>query len=140
MYQAHIRALVDAWNTGNLDDLGKYLSENVRRRSPVSMNMDPNSLEELKELIQGFRTEFPDLRVAIIEEMYNEGRSAIRWTFSGTNTGPGDLGMTGNRVELSGCSIHHYDENLLTEELVFFDTAEFFGQLGLTETARAASG
>ena len=140
MYRKNLNALFDAWNTGNLDQLDEYVDRELVRHEPASMKSIVNSIEDLKERITGFRTAFPDLHLVLDEEVYQEGKSIVRWTFSGTNTGDGDFGPTGKSVRISGASIAHYGDDKIKEEYVFFDTADFFTQLGLMDMSRAATG
>ena len=140
MYRRQINALVDAWNTGNLDQLDAHVDPETVRHGPASMNSNANSLADLKKRITDFRTSFPDLRLVLDEELYQDGRSIVRWTFSGTNTGEGEFGPTGKTVRISGISLAHYADDKIKEEYVFFDTADFFTQLGLMDMTQAATG
>ena len=140
MYRQHLNALIEAWNTGSMDQLDQYIHPEIVRHGPPSMNSSANSVTELKTLISDFRTAFPDLNLALDEEIYLEGRSVVRWTFTGTNTGEGDFGPTGKYVHFSGISLAHYEDELLKEEYLHFDTADFFTQLGLMDAAQAATG
>ncbi len=140
MYRQNINALLNAWNTGNLDGLDQHVMRDTLRHAPASLNSNAGGLEELKAVITNFRTAFPDLRLSLDEEIYFEGRSAIRWTFSGTNTGPGDFEPTGKTVRISGASITHYEDGKIKEEFVYFDTVDFFTQLGLKDLSHAAAG
>ncbi|NNE67134.1 MAG: SnoaL-like domain-containing protein [Pyrinomonadaceae bacterium] len=141
MYRQHLNALVEAWNTGSMDQLDQYIHPEIVRHGPPSMNnSSANSLSDLKTIIADFRTAFPDLSLVLEEENYLEGRSVVRWTFTGTNTGQGDFEPTGKRVHVSGISLAHYEDELLKEEYLHFDTADFFSQLGLINLAQAATG
>lgn len=140
MYRKNISAILEAWNTGKLDTLDEFVSREAVRHGPVTTNSSVNSIEELKSLITDFRASFPDLKIVLDEEIYIEGRSVIRWTFSGTNTGPGRFGPTGKTVRISGASIAHYADEQMIEEYVLYDTADFYTQLGLMEMSQAATG
>ncbi|MEJ2206272.1 MAG: ester cyclase, partial [Gemmatimonadota bacterium] len=91
------------------------------------------SLEEFKILVQDFRTQFPDASVTIRDVIEAGDRATIAWTFTGTNTGPGDFPPTGRSVEVSGVSVERWEGGKLVEELVFFDTLSFMCQLGVVE-------
>jgi steroid delta-isomerase-like uncharacterized protein len=139
MYTEHINALVSAWNTGNLGGLDTFVATNTIRRAPASLFSDAHSLAELKKVITDFRTTFPDTRVTIDEVFFLEGRSFSKWTFTGTNTGPGTHPTTGKAVKVSGASFARYQEGKQIEELVYFDALEFLSQLGLVETPKLAA-
>jgi predicted ester cyclase len=138
MYDAHVAALLEAWNEGNLDGLDAHLDPNTIRRGPPSASSDANNLEELKQVITDFRTTFPDAKVTIDEIHFQEGRSFARWTFTGTNTGPGDFPPTGKPVEFKGSSFGHYAGGKLVEEHVYFDGFDMMSQLGLVPDPSAA--
>ncbi|MDH3494585.1 MAG: ester cyclase [Acidobacteriota bacterium] len=140
MYRRHFNALVKAWNTGEFDELEQCVHNEIVRHGPASMKSSANSIADLKNLITGFRTAFPDLHLVLDEEIYQQGRSTIRWTFMGTNTGPGEFGPTGKFVKIQGASIAHFKDDKIMEEYVFYDTADFFAQLGLTDLSIAATG
>ncbi|MGI9625267.1 MAG: ester cyclase [Longimicrobiales bacterium] len=137
MYQKNIDAMIKAWNDGDLDGLDDYIAPQAIRRAPVSLNSDAGNLGELKQVIADFRKAFPDTRVTIDEAYYQDDRSFVRWTFEGTNTGPGDFPATGKRVTVSGTSFSRYAQDKLTEELVNFDALDMMTQLGLVELPTA---
>ena len=133
MYQNNVDALVAAWNNGDLGGLDAYVADNTVRKGPASINSDANSLSELKGVVIKFRTAFPDCHVTIHEIFFTEDRSFGRWTFTGTNTGPGDFPPTGKSINISGTSLSRYADGKLVEEMVHFDALEFMTQLGLIE-------
>ena len=140
MYQEHIRALINAWNTGDVTGIENYLAENVIRESPPTLSdMTVNNIGEMKELVAGFRSAFPDLKVTLEEEMYGEGVSFNKWTCEGTNTGPGETEPTGRHFKIEGASIQYYEDGKMVHEKIYFDTASFMSQLGMTNDSQAAS-
>ena len=90
-------------------------------------------------MITDFRTAFPDTLVTIDEAFFLEGRSFTKWTFKGTNTGPGTHPATGKPVKVSGVSFARYDGGKMIEELVYFDALEFLSQLGVIEPPKLAA-
>lgn len=133
MYDKHVAALVAAWNEGDLAGLDSTVAETVVRRAPPSVNSDATDLGGLKQVISDFRTAFPDAHVEIDEIYYQDDRSFARWTFTGTNTGPGDFPATGRPIRITGTSFSRFADNKLTEELVHFDSMDMMTQLGLIE-------
>lgn len=129
-----IDAYVEAWNTGNVDQLDSIIATNFQRRGPASADSDANNLDELKALIGRFRTAFPDGKVTIDGGDYLDNRSVVRWTYTGTNTGEGQFAATGKKVSISGVSVGRYEEGKLVEEAVYFDNLDFMTQLGFTLT------
>ena len=79
------------------------------------------------ETARGFMTAFPDMVVKMDHVSQDGGRAIFRWTWTGTNTGPGG---TGKSVRING-----YEEwtigadGLIVESKGHFDEAEYQRQL-----------
>jgi len=88
----------------------------------------------IAEAALSFITALPDIQVLMDDLVVEDGWIEFRWTFTGTNTGPGG---TGNRVRVSG-----YEEwtmssdGLIAESQGHYDQAEYDHQLehGVDET------
>ncbi|UCH65429.1 MAG: ester cyclase [Ignavibacterium sp.] len=121
---------VEIWNTGNFEEVDKVWDSGVVR----SANELPEvkGIDGIKKVITSFRTAFPDLKLAIDEEIYAENKITIRWTVTGTNTGPGEMPPTGNKVNFWGISVLHLANGKLTKEFVAFDNRALMEQLGYT--------
>ncbi len=123
---------VEVWNNGNFDELDAIFDLNIVRI--VNQIPDVEGVDGMKKVMSGFRTSFPDLRLTIDNEIYAENSAAVRWAFSGTNTGPGEMPPTGKSVSAWGISILHFANGKLTEEIVAYDNKSFMEQLGYTMT------
>jgi steroid delta-isomerase-like uncharacterized protein len=134
--QPAIDAYLGGWSTGNLDGLDAALAPNVMRRSSAGMNAD--NLDELKAAMTALRTAYPDAKVVSDETIHMPNAAVLRWTFTGTNTGPGDTPPTGKSVSLSGLTLLRFADGKITEEHVAFDAADWYTQLGYTITPAAA--
>jgi len=76
---------------------------------------------------QGFMTAFPDLELLMDDVRMEDDRAVYRWTFIGTNTGPGG---TGKRVRFSGFEEWKIGEDgLIAESQGHFDNADYLRQL-----------
>ena len=64
-------------------------------------------------------------------DCYNGG-GVIRWTVTGTNTGPGDEPPTGKAVTISGMTTFTMVDGKIAEEYVQFDVLGWQLQLGKT--------
>lgn len=58
----------------------------------------------------GLRTSFADMKVALDESHYMKDVSFHLWTFTGTNTGPGEMAPSGNSVKISGATLIRWRE------------------------------
>lgn len=123
---------VEVWNNGNYDELEALLDPGFVRS--VNQIPDVEGVDGMKKVMSGFRTSFPDLRLTISNEIYAENSAAVRWAFTGTNTGQGEMPPTGKSVSAWGISILHFANGKLTNEMVAYDNLSFMEQLGFTMT------
>jgi ketosteroid isomerase-like protein len=124
-----LNAYFDAWNDGYLDSLDEFFAENFQRYSPGGTS-DASDLGELRAVMFQFQTAYPDVMVKSDEIYFYDNRATVHWTFSGTNTGPGEAEATGNFVEISGLSSLIFEDGKITEENVVYDNLDFMEQLG----------
>lgn len=128
---------VEVWNSGNLEVLDAIMDPHYVRR--VNLIPDVEGVDGIKKVISGFRTAYPDLKLVIEDEVYSENKFAGRWSFTGTNTGPGEMPPTGKSVKVWGVTIVHYANGKLTGEWVGYDNQSFMEQLGGTMTPPSGS-
>lgn len=133
-YSKELKPIVDrgvaVWNNGNLEEADEIWAPNVIRSA--NDLPDVEGIEGLKAVINSFRTSFPDAKLIVDEEIYSENKAIIRWTFTGINTGEGEMPATGNQIEIWGISILYFENGKLTKELVAFDNQSLMEQLGFT--------
>jgi predicted ester cyclase len=81
----------------------------------------------ITEAARSFMTALPDIQVMLDDLVVEDGGIEFRWTFTGTNTGPGG---TGNRVRVSGFEEWTMGaDGLIAESQGQFDQAEYDRQL-----------
>ena len=115
-----------AWSSQNPISLASFYNEN----GSLSVNDGAPSIGRtaITETVRGFMSAFPDM-VVKMDQVSQEGsrRAVFRWTWTGTNTGPGG---TGKSVRISG-----YEEwtigadGLIAESKGHYDEAEYQRQL-----------
>ena len=121
---------VEIWNNGNLDELDAIFDPGFVRivnQTPIVKGVDG-----LKKVMAGFRTAFPDLKLTIDNEVYTENSAVARWTFSATNTGPGDIPPTGKSVEIWGLDMLQFVNGKISKQMVAYDEKSLLEQLGFT--------
>jgi len=121
---------IEAWNNGNFDSFNAIFDSNFVHHE--NQSPDIKGIEGIKKLISGFRTAYPDGKLVLEDEVYSENKSAGRWVFTGTNTGPSEMPPTGKSVSFWGVSILHFTNGKITEEWAVFDTQSLMKQLGYT--------
>jgi len=123
---------INIWNNGNLEDLDAIIDPSFVRTENEAPKV--SGLEGLKKVMTGYRTAYPDIKIVIDEEIYAENKATVRWRFTGTNTGPGEMPPTGKKVNFWGETILHFSNGKLTAEIVAFDQRPVLEQLGYTIT------
>ena len=131
-YSKELKPLLDKgvaiWNNGNLDEVDVLWDPNVVRTA--NQLTDVKGIDGIKKVIAAFRTAYPDLKLTIDEEIYAKNKITLRWTLTGTNTGPGEIPPTGKEIKIWGISILHFANGKLTREYVSFDNQALMEQLG----------
>jgi steroid delta-isomerase-like uncharacterized protein len=125
----------------DLDDLGRRYTEAWNRGEPASVaafHAPDSSLkvndaepavgrEAIAEVAHGFMTDFPDMELFMDGIEGDEEFAVYRWTFVGTNTGPGG---TGRAVRFSGYEEWTLDaDGLITRSQGHFDAEDYRRQL-----------
>jgi len=114
-----------AWSSQDPARLASFYSANGSLK--VNAGAPSVGRAAITETARGFMTAFPDMVVAM-DDLVREGNGFLfRWTWTGTNSGPGG---TGNAVR-----IHGYEEwtigadGLIARSLGHYDEAEYRRQL-----------
>ena len=139
MYQKQLDAVIQAWNTGNVDLLDDVVDNNIVRTAPEAITRNISDLKQFKTLITDFRKAFPDMKVTVKETYFSDGHGTIKWNFQGTNTGPGEMPPTNKAVDITGVSLAKYENEKLVREELYFDALEMLSQLGHLSVPKAAS-
>ena len=127
---------INIWNNGNLEDLDAIIDPSFLRTENEAPKV--SGLEGLKKVMTAYRTAYPDILIVSDEEIYAENKATVRWRFTGTNTGPGEIPPTGIKVKFWGETILHFSNGKLTAEIVAFDQRPVLEQLGYTITPPSA--
>ncbi|MBD5782040.1 ester cyclase [Pelagicoccus sp. NFK12] len=121
----------EALNRGNLRVIDEVIHASYRYDSP---NEAMQGVEQLKAFVLALRSAFPDLYIAI-EEQIAEGQSVCtRISLSGSHQGP-FLGVpaTGKSVQLQGVIISRFEGPLILHEWELLDQLGLLQQLGLVK-------
>lgn len=123
-YSKELKPLVDkylqAWQTGNVDELEAIFHPNFVRHSDKSSSA--NNLKELKKVIKEFKDNFQDAKLISEEEIFTENKFSGRWSFTATSTG--------KSVSQWGINIIHFKDGKIAEEWDGFDNIPLLEQLG----------
>jgi steroid delta-isomerase-like uncharacterized protein len=114
-----------AWSSQNPGSLAAFYAED----GSLTVNAGARSVGRaaITATARGFMTAFPDMLVTMDEVRGDGIQATFRWTWTGTNTGPGG---TGKSVRING-----YEEwtigadGLIKESKGHYDEAEYQRQL-----------
>jgi uncharacterized protein (TIGR02246 family) len=116
-----------AWSSQKPDRLASFYAEN----GSLTVNGGTPSVGRaaITATAQGFMTAFPDM-VVKMDEVSQDGSHAIfRWTWTGTNTGPGG---TGKSVRIQG-----YEEWTIGADGLIAESRGHYDDAGPIEVRRA---
>ena len=131
--EKEMKALTDAnlevWNKGNLSLFDEILSPEIVLHRNESEDLI--GIEAYKEWVSSTRIGFPDFNVTFDEIIIKGEYLVVRWTTSGTNTGP-FLGLppTGKKVNFSGTIITSVVDGKAIESWQYYDGSSLLIQLG----------
>lgn len=122
------RAYEDVYSRGNLAIVEELVSSDFVVHLPAE---DIHGPEALKGYVTALRNAFPDLEMAIDDQMADGDMVVTRWTGRGTHTGAFQgLPPTGKRATLSGVDIDRFVDGKVVECWGFSDDLGLMQQLG----------
>ncbi len=117
-----------AWCSQDPDQVAAFFSDD----GSLTINGGAPSVgrEAISRAAASFMTAFPDLMLTMDDVRVESDRAVYRWTFAGTNTGPGG---TGRQVLFSGFEEWTMSaDGLIAQSLGHFDEVDYQRQLGLS--------
>jgi predicted ester cyclase len=131
-YSKELKPLVDkynsAWETGNVGSFDDIFHPDFVRHADASTSAQ--GLDELKKILKEFHMAYSDKKLISEEEIYTKDKFVGRWSYTITNTGPGEMPPTGKTVKTWGINIIHFKDGKIIEEWDAFDNQTFLEQLG----------
>jgi steroid delta-isomerase-like uncharacterized protein len=129
------RALVRRWfndlfNTGNLAVADEITAQESVTHDPTLGEL-PRGPEGDKQVVNLYRSAFPDAHITVEEQLAEGDEVVTRWTGRGTHQGE-LMGVppSGNRVEVSGITINRISEGKIVETWTNFDALGMMRQIG----------
>jgi formylglycine-generating enzyme required for sulfatase activity len=151
--QRVVDAWVEAWNSGNPEELDELLAPDFIRDASGVTGVALGS-SGLREAVARYRLALPDLHLVVDDEFRAPGRGVLdetlnrptspdrvllRWTITATpaNRG-GDGRYEAGRVAIRGTTVLHVIDGLLVGEWTVIRDSALLEELGLDETATMA--
>jgi steroid delta-isomerase-like uncharacterized protein len=136
MSEEEIKTLIEnyvkALSDGNVTLLDECLSPDL-----VHHEVDHGPImgfEDFKSLVSANKTAYPDNKITIDELIISGNKGVVRFTSTGTNTGPLANGepATGKKIKWSGVTICHVVGSKISKEWVYYNTLPILTQFGYT--------
>ena len=129
--KAIARQFIQVWGNGDLDIIDELAAPSLSVQYPVLPQVIRGS-KTFRQVMDGFRSAFPDSDLQVEEEIAEDDKVVIRWSFSGTHQGS-LLGIpaTGKKVKWTGITIYHIVDRKVMEEKGEEDFLGFLRQIGL---------
>jgi steroid delta-isomerase-like uncharacterized protein len=129
--KAIVRRLIDeAWNLGNLDVIDEIVATDYIRNDPA--NPGVSGSEGLKQFVAAYQAAFPDIHIALEEQIAEGDKVANRWTITGTHQGE-MMGIppTLKKITIEGIHISRIASGKIVEGWISHDTLGMLQQLGV---------
>jgi len=117
------------WNTGQFDEIETVLDEDFELRMTPKYESE-RGIDLFKESVTKWRTAYPDFHIEEKEIFYAEGKAALIWEISATNTGQGWHPPTHKSVKITGMSIFHFLNGKIKDEWIASNNGYWLQQLG----------
>jgi steroid delta-isomerase-like uncharacterized protein len=132
------RFIEEVWNKGRLDTLDQFVTHDVQGHDPVNPT---KGMAALRDVVQKYRTAFPDLRIEI-QDVFSSGDKVVtRWRASGTQRGKLDeLPATGRQATVTGITIDRFSGDRIIESYGIWDALGLMQQLGVVTMSGRAAG
>ena len=124
---------LEIWNEGKLAVVDKlYDPDYVQHALELE---DIVGIDAFKDYVTLSLVSYPDFNVTIDELIVKGDKIVLRWTITGTNTGPlGELPPTDKKIRFSGACINHVVNGKFVERWIYYNEATVLRQLGFTLT------
>jgi steroid delta-isomerase-like uncharacterized protein len=120
----------EAFNQGKIDVIEELVAPTCVNHDPATG--DTKGPEGTRELIEGYRSAFPDLKITIEEQIAEGDLVASRWTGTGTHKGELlGIAATGKETTVTGITIEKVKDGKIVESWTNWDTLGLMRQLGV---------
>ena len=129
--KAIARRFIQIWGKGNLDIIDELADPLLTVQYPIIPQIIRGS-KMFKQIMESFRSAFPDSDIQVDEEIAEDDRVMIRWSFSGTHNGS-LLGIPASqkKVNWTGITIYKIVEGKVVQERGEEDFLGFLRQIGV---------
>jgi steroid delta-isomerase-like uncharacterized protein len=123
----------EVWNKGRTEAIDEMLHPQGIPYGIGDVPADVRGPAAFKPFYQAFRRAFPDMKINVEDVLVEGDKTAIRFSFTGTHSGPGpmaNLAPTGRPFRATGITIVRWHDGQIMEGWNEFDAAGLMAQLG----------
>ena len=134
------RVAEEVFNGHNVDLADELYAPDYVLHDP-SLPEDLHGPEGIKRYVAMTLGAFPDIRVAVEDQVAEGDKVVSRWTATGTHTGDlMGIPPTGRRVEISGVTINRFSGGKIAEDWYQSDDLGMMQQLGVVPSGEQPGG
>lgn len=123
------QAFGEAVNSGKLEDIKKYVADNVMDHDPAP-DQGPGA-QGLIDFFTQFRAAFPDLKIEPETLVADDDKVALAYTATGTHKGAFmGVAPTGKKIKARGLQIGRFEDGKLVERWGMSDQLGILEQIG----------
>src|SRR5690242_12427458 len=82
-----MKQIMDAFTSGNTDNIGNYMSENIVEHTPDPM-VHSTGMQMFKDAAKLYKTAFPDMKMEVVSIIGEGDKVTVLSRMVGTNSGP----------------------------------------------------
>ena len=134
--KAIARRFFGAWNTADFEAIEILVADDAEHHDPVDPPDSPPDPAGEKQLIEAYRSAFPDARLEIEDLLAERDRVAVRWTATGSHEREfAGVESTGTELAITGFEIEQVEDSQIVESWALFDGLGLLRQLGAISDA-----
>ncbi len=129
--KAIAQRFIQIWGKGSLDIIDELAAPSLVVQYPAIPQVIRGP-QMFRQVMQSWRSAFPDSDLVVEDQIAEESKVVIRWSFTGTHQA-NLLGIppTGTKVKLTGITIYQIADGKILEERGEEDFLGVFRQMGL---------
>ena len=130
------RFIEEAWNNGNIRVIDELFSQDYVYHPAYFVDRELRGTEGIKQLVNFYRSAFPDLRVTVEEMFGDRDEAVVRMSWYGTHRGQFlNAAPTGRQVVFSWININRFANGKIAETWPAVDIMWALQQLGVAGAA-----
>ena len=134
------RSLDEVWNQGKLTVIDELTASNATYNDPNVPGGKFTGPEGVKQFVQIYRTAFPDVHIAINDQIAEGDKVVTRWTATGTQKGQlMGIAPTNKHSTVTGISIDRFLNGRVVEAWSSYDMFGMLQQLGVVPALAAGT-